>query len=136
MPQTADDCDRLLGPGMGMNLRDEAVKRLAEGMDLPSDLIDGKPANTVLVYEPSDTVYTMSRNGHARAWVVRADGTFDQTMGSPAPTEPDEPEVCPSVEGHRPGREGRSDEGRFCPNCQDYEGTCDEDHCWTCGGPT
>jgi hypothetical protein len=29
-----------------------------------------------------------------------------------------------------------SGEGRFCGECQDYEGTCWDDHCLTCGAPT
>lgn len=29
-----------------------------------------------------------------------------------------------------------SGEGRFCGQCQDYEGTCANDHCLTCGAST
>jgi hypothetical protein len=29
-----------------------------------------------------------------------------------------------------------SGEGRFCSNCQDYEGTCRNDHCLSCGART
>jgi hypothetical protein len=29
-----------------------------------------------------------------------------------------------------------SGEGRFCGKCQDYEGTCINDHCLTCGAGT
>lgn len=29
-----------------------------------------------------------------------------------------------------------SGEGRFCGECQDYEGTCVDDHCLTCGAST
>lgn len=28
------------------------------------------------------------------------------------------------------------DEGRYCGTCEDYEGTCENDHCLTCGEST
>lgn len=43
-------------------------------------------------------------------------------------------ETCPSWECDLPAED--SGEGRWCPSCQDYEGTCNDDHCLTCGALT
>jgi len=46
----------------------------------------------------------------------------------------DEHPSCPECNWVRP--DGYEDEGRFCGMCQDYEGTCPQDHCMTCGAGT
>lgn len=45
----------------------------------------------------------------------------------------EEPRMCPAGCGELAVDSG---EGRFCPVCYDYEGTCVEDHCLTCGTRT
>jgi hypothetical protein len=44
------------------------------------------------------------------------------------------PDRCPSIDCIEYAVD--SGEGRFCTECQGYEGTCVEDHCLTCGGRT
>lgn len=47
-------------------------------------------------------------------------------------TGPEIPRTCPEC-GEPEAIPG---EGRYCPECQDYEGHCHDDHCMTCGAMT
>jgi len=126
---------------------------IAEGTDVPEDYErhycdwDGEdwPCSMVRVLSaaPHDALDSKLREAraaavqeyHERREAGQSHYSILRDMGALSEQEaasPETPAQCLSCDEPR----ADSGEGRYCGQCQDYEGTCINDHCLTCGAST
>jgi len=98
--------------------QEETIKRLRQELAAAPDKVTKR--NAPIVWS---VIETLIRERDAAREQVRA------VLGE-VTVEPDPPRC------HCEEPKGESMDGRFCTACQDYEGTCINDHCDTCGAST